>query len=304
MYQSYSNCNLCPRKCGINRNEGLKGRCHESSDLYIARAALHYWEEPCISGTEGSGTVFFSGCNLGCVYCQNHAISRGLSGREITTDELRDIFFDLMAQGANNINLVTPTHYIPHIIDAVHQAKEKGLNVPIVYNTSGYELASSIEMLKDTVDIFLADFRYFDPQTAEDYSFASDYVERAKEAFDAMFRLTGAAQIDEATGLMKRGIVARVLVVPGHADEAKAIISHLYQEYGDEIYISLLRQYTPIEGIIPEGQKYKPLTRRLTTYEYQKVVDHALSLGVTRAYTQEKGTEKESFIPEFDNTGV
>ncbi len=300
MYPSYSNCNLCPRKCGINRNEGLKGRCHESSALYIARAALHYWEEPCISGTEGSGTVFFSGCNLGCIYCQNHAISRGGSGREITTEELRDIFFDLKAQGANNINLVTPTHYLPHIVDAVHQAKEKGLNLPVVYNTSGYELASSIEMLKNTVDIFLADFRYFDPQTAEDYSFSSDYVDRAKEAFDAMFRLTGAAQIDEATGLMKRGIVARVLVLPGHADEAKAIVSHLYKEYGDDIYISLLRQYTPIEGLIPEGQKYKPLTRRLTTYEYQKVVDHALSLGVTRAYTQEKGTEKESFIPEFN----
>ncbi len=300
MYPSYSNCNLCPRKCCINRNEGLKGRCHESADLYIARAALHYWEEPCISGTEGSGTVFFSGCNLGCVYCQNHAISRGLSGREITTEELRDIFFDLKAQGANNINLVTPTHYLPHIVDAVHQAKEKDLNIPVVYNTSGYELASSIEMLKDTVDIFLADFRYFDSQTAEDYSFASDYTERAKEAFDAMFRLTGAAQIDEATGLMKRGIVARVLVLPGNTDEAKAIVSHLYKEYGDDIYISLLRQYTPIEGIIPEGQKYKPLTRRLTTYEYQKVVDHALSLGVTRAYTQEKGTEKESFIPEFN----
>ncbi len=284
----------------MNRNQGIKGRCHETATLFVSRVSLHFWEEPCISGKEGSGTVFFSGCNLGCVYCQNHAISRGESGKEITTEELIDSYLDLQAQGANNINLVTPTHYIPHIIDSIAHAKNRGLSLPVVYNTSGYELTDSLSMLNNTVDIFLTDLRYLSGDLAEDYSFAKDYPEAAKAALSKMFKITGKPVFDPETGLMKKGIIVRVLVLPGHADEACQIVKYLYQTYGDDIYISILRQYTPIAANIPEGEKYKPLTRRLTTYEYEKVVNTALDLGVKNAYTQEKGTAKESFIPEFD----
>ncbi len=301
MYQEYSNCTLCPRRCGVNRNEGKTGRCHETSDLFVARSSLHYWEEPCISGTEGSGTIFFSGCNLGCVYCQNSDISRGKAGYNITTERLAELYLDLQDRGANNINLVTPTHYIPHIIDSISQARAKGLSKPIVYNTSGYELPESIRRLRGIVDIFLTDLRYMRSETAKDYSFAMDYPDEAKAAFKAMYELTGPFETDGETGLMKRGMVVRVLVIPGHADEACEIVRYLYETYGDDIYISLLRQYTPIIANIPEGEKYRPLTRRLTTYEYDKVVNTALSLGVKNAYTQEKGTEKESFIPDFND---
>ncbi len=310
MYPEYTSCELCPRRCGVNRNNGITGRCHESSDLFVARAALHYWEEPCISGTEGSGTVFFSGCGLNCVYCQNREISRGESGKKISVERLSEIFFELAAKGANNINLVTPTHYVPHIIDSIRQAKEKGLSLPIVYNTSGYELPETLDLLRDTVDIFLADFRYMDSDTADAFSFAEDYPARAKAAFDKMFELVGKPVFNDK-GMLTKGIVARVLVLPDHADEAVRIVKYLYEHFGDDIYLSLLRQYTPLvnlpcdAGTARAGEKkYRSLMRTLTTYEYEKVVNAALNLGVKNAYTQEKGTDKESFIPAFDNTGV
>ncbi|MBP5152673.1 MAG: radical SAM protein [Lachnospiraceae bacterium] len=306
MYPEYNSCNLCPRRCGVNRNNGNVGRCHESSKLYVARAALHYWEEPCISGTEGSGTVFFSGCGLNCVYCQNKEISRGESGKEISVERLSDIYLELAAQGANNINLVTPTHYVPHIIDSVRQAKERGLSLPIVYNTSGYEVPETLKLLKDTVDIFLADFRYMDKEAAGAFSDAADYPERVKEAFAEMFKLTGKPVFDNR-GMLQKGIVARILMLPGHADEASDIVRYLNRNFGDDIYLSLLRQYTPLSdlsGLKDPDKKYRPLMRTLTTYEYEKVVNTALDLGIKNAYTQEKGTDKDSFIPAFDNTGV
>lgn len=299
MYHSYSHCTLCPRKCGVNRNTGQTGRCHETADLFAARAALHYWEEPCISGREGSGTVFFSGCSLGCLYCQNSSISRGASGFRITSERLAGICLELADKGANNINLVTPTHYIPHIIDSISQAKTRGLSIPIVYNTSGYELPESLGLLKDTVDIFLTDLRYLRSETADAFSFAPDYPEVAQKALEKMFEIVGEPQIDPADGLMKRGMIVRILVLPGHSDEACDIVRFLYRTYGDSVYLSILRQYTPITANIPEGEKYKPLKRRLTSYEYDKVVNTAMDLGITRAYTQQKGTEKESFIPDF-----
>ena len=304
MYPEYTHCTLCPRKCGVNRNEGKTGRCHETAELFVARAALHYWEEPCISGSEGSGTVFFAGCSLGCIYCQNSEISGGRSGLKISTERLAQIYLELKEQGANNINLVTPTHYIPHVIDSLSQSRSLGLDLPVVYNTSGYELPESLMLLKDTVDIFLTDLRYLNPVTAEAFSFAGDYPDAAKAALAKMFELVGEPVFDDKRGLMKRGMIVRILVLPGHVDEACEIVRYLHSAYGDSIYLSILRQYTPIPANIPEGEKYRPLARRLTTYEYEKVVNTALDLGITRAYTQEKGTESESFIPPFDHSGV
>jgi putative pyruvate formate lyase activating enzyme len=304
LFNLYENCTLCPRRCGVNRNAGVKGRCHESSDLYVSRAALHYWEEPCISGTTGSGTVFFSGCNLGCVYCQNYDISRGDSGKKIPLSRLAEIYFELEKKGAANINLVTPTHYIPHILKSIESAKEKGFSLPFVYNTSGYENASSISLLKGHISVFLTDLRYLNPDNAEHFSRAKDYPDKAKEALSKMFETTGAPIFDKETGLMKKGVIVRILVLPGQTEDAMNITEYLYKTYGDGIYISFLRQYTPISQNIPEGEKYRSLTRRLTTYEYEKVIDFALNLGIKNAYMQERGTEKESFIPAFDNEGV
>lgn len=303
-FKEYDKCTLCPRNCGAKRNDGSTGFCGATSDLFVARAALHFWEEPCISGETGSGAVFFSGCSLHCVYCQNHEISHGNAGKKISVERLSEIFLELQSQNANNINLVTPTHYIPHIISAVDTARKKGLVLPIVYNTSGYEKPETIEMLKNTVDIFLPDFKYINPQTASLFSQAKDYPSVAKNALAKMFELTGAPVFDEKTGLMKRGIIVRLLVLPGNYRETIELLKYLYGTYGDDIYLSIMRQYTPLPETLPEGEAFKVLRRKLTTYEYESVVDEALRLGIKNAFTQEKGVESDSFIPPFTGKGV
>lgn len=301
--KTYDSCSLCPRNCKVNRNNGTRGFCGADSSLYVSRAALHFWEEPCISGTKGSGAVFFSGCNLHCVYCQNHEISHGNIGKEITTERLTEIFFELVKEGANNINLVTATHYIPHVAEAISSARRNGLSVPIVYNTSGYETEESLEMLRGSVDIFLPDYKYYDATTSKLFSQASDYPTVTKKAIGKMFSICGKPVFDD-DGLMKRGLIARVLVLPNHHHEAIDIIKDLYDTYGDDIYISIMRQYTPIPKNIPNTKEYSCLKRRITTYEYDSVVDAALSFGVKNAFIQGKGVESDSFIPPFDNKGV
>lgn len=296
MLDLYKNCNLCPRECGSNRNSNA-GFCGESASLNVTRAALHMWEEPCISGKEGSGTVFFRGCNLKCIYCQNYAIAHNEGGKAISTDELAQAFLNLQKKGAHNINLVTPTHFVPHIIDSVKSAKEKGLTIPVVYNTSGYEKKETIQLLEGVADIFLTDFKYIKKETAKKYSAAENYVEYARDALREMVRLAPTPVFQN--NLMKKGVIVRVLLLPDHLIETKMIVKYLYETYGDNIYISLMNQYTPVRK-----HKYENLNRTVTDYEYKSLIDYAMHLGIKNAFIQKGDTARESFIPSFDLTGI
>lgn len=298
----FTDCTLCPRQCHANRLAGQRGYCGKAAGLVVARAALHMWEETCISGENGSGTVFFSGCNLGCIFCQNYKISRNGRqhgeqeiGTEITAGRLAGIFLELESQGANNINLVTPTHYVPQIIEALEIAKGEGMNLPVVYNTSGYERAETIRMLEGYVDIYLPDMKYMDPALAAEYSGAPDYPAYAKEALREMVSQTGEFRIEEESGLMTRGVLVRHLVLPGHVRESREVIRYLHDTYGNRILLSIMNQYTPM----PQVRDHKHLGRRVTKREYEKVVDYALELGVEYGYIQEGEAALESFIPEF-----
>lgn len=297
-----SGCRLCPRACGAHRELGKTGFCRVPAKLYAARAALHFWEEPCISGNRGSGTVFFSGCTLRCVYCQNRSIARGDAGQEISQERLTEIFLELQAQGAHNINLVTPTHYSPWIAAALKEAKRQGLNIPVVYNCGGYEGMESLRWMEGLVDIYLTDFKYMDSDLAARYSNAPDYPREAKRALAQMFRQVGTPVFDE-DGMMKKGIIVRHLLLPGALKNAKAVVKYVYETYGDDVYLSLMNQYTPLTG--EEGETLpESLNRKVTKREYERLVDAALELGVTNAFIQEGDTAKESFIPPFEGTGL
>lgn len=300
----YENCTLCPRKCGVNRLAGKTGVCGKTASLSVARASLHMWEEPPISGESGSGTVFFSGCPLHCVYCQNHPIANGSVGRVVPPERLVEIYLNLQAQNANNINLVTPTHFIPHIIESVRNARKEGLTIPVVYNTSGYESPESVKLLSGTVDVFLTDFRYMDHSTASLYSKAPNYIEYAKASLKEMFNITGPNKFDPETGLMKKGIIVRILVLPDHYKEAYDILLYLYNTYGNNIYVSILHQYTPVESVKNLGTEFDSLKRNITDYEYDYVVDGAMELGMENVFIQENGADSESFIPDFDLSGI
>ncbi len=297
--EGMTSCILCKRGCRVDRNLRA-GRCGETSTIVAARAALHMWEEPCISGREGSGAVFFSGCPLGCVFCQNRSIALGKAGRAISPERLVEIFLELEDQGANNINLVTPTQFVPQIIFAVREARSRGLAVPIVYNTGSYETRETIRRLDGTVDIFLPDMKYFDPELAERYSHAPDYFDTAMAAVEEMVRISGDPMFNEK-GMMVRGTIVRHMILPGHTKDSKRILKELYTSFGDHIYISIMNQYTPMEGI---EHAYPELGRRVTRREYNRVLDYALSLGIENAFMQEGGTASDSFIPAFDCEGV
>lgn len=291
-------CTLCPRNCAVDRGNGERGICGQTENLKVARAALHYWEEPCISGEEGSGTVFFSGCSLHCVFCQNRNIANGDAGKEISIGRLTDIFLELQGKGANNINLVTPGHFVPQIVTALDAAKQQGLTIPIVYNTGSYESVDTIRRLEGMVDIYLPDFKYMDAALGARYSHAPDYSDVAKAAIAEMVRQTG-EPVEEGE-LLKRGTIVRHLLLPGQKEDSKAVIRYLYQTYGDTIYISIMNQFTPLDGL----GNYQELNRRVTEEEYDEVVDYAIELGVERGFIQEGETAEESFIPEFDGEGV
>ena len=293
--QDYTHCTLCPRLCGVDRLSGKRGACHAGALPHVAHVMLHAWEEPCLSGTRGSGAVFFSGCSLGCVYCQNHEISRSYIGAEFDTEALADLYLSLEKQGAHNVNLVTASHHIPHVIASVARAKDGGLTVPIVYNTSGYERTESIGRLTGTVDVFLTDVRYASQGTAARYSHAPDYPEVAMRALGEMVRVAGGVRFD-AEGLMTGGVIVRILLLPGHLIEAKQILKRVYTAFGDSVYISLMSQYTPTKTAADADPL---LARTVTPYEYRSFVAYAQSLGVTHAFTQEGSVAKESFIPDF-----
>lgn len=295
----YENCLLCPRKCGINRSTGQTGVCGVSSEIKVARAALHYWEEPCISGKRGSGAVFFSGCSLHCVFCQNRAISDGKEGKVISKERLSDIFMELADKGANNINLVTPGQYIPDIVWAVNDAKSRGMKLPIIYNTSGYENVTELKLLEDIVDVYLPDFKYMDSTLSARYSRAKDYPSVAKQALSEMVRQQPDVVIDDATGLIQKGVIVRQLLLPGHVNDAKAVLKYLYDTYHDHVYISMMSQFTPIAL-----KDYPEINRTVTRREYERLVDYALEIGITNAFIQEGDVAKDSFIPAFDCEGV
>lgn len=292
-------CSLCPRMCGTDRAAGQKGFCGGGNLVRVARAALHYWEEPCISGESGSGTVFFSGCTMRCVFCQNKEISRSEVGKEITIERLAEIYLELAAKGANNINLVTPMHYAPQITAALDIARKNGLILPIVWNTGGWERRESIAAVRDYADIWLSDFKYFDSSLGESLSKAPNYFSVAAAALDQMVKQTCEPVFDENC-IMRRGVIVRHLMLPGHLDDTKNVLRFLYENYGDSIWISIMNQYTPMCS----DPRFPELSRTVSDEEYNEAIDFACELGIENAFVQEGGTVGESFIPPFDLSGV
>ncbi len=305
MMNEYNNCRLCPRNCGIDR-ELMKGACGVTGTLKVSRAALHMWEEPCISGEEGSGTVFFAGCSLGCVYCQNQAISRGRSGKEIPVERLTEIFLELEAQGANNINLVTGDHYLPTIGIAVEAARKQGITIPFLLNTSSYLHVDTLKRMEGLIDIYLPDMKYIREEDAVRYSRAPGYPDVAKAAIAEMVRQQPECifrqKTPDSNAILQKGVVIRHLLLPGQLIQAKLIVSYLYRTYGDSVYLSLMNQYTPDHELLAE--QFPEIDRKVTEQEYRSLIEYAADLGVTRGFMQEGEAADESFIPEFDCRGV
>ncbi len=294
-----SACTLCPRECHVDRSSEKKGFCGMDGTIYLARAALHMWEEPCISGTKGSGAVFFSGCGLRCCFCQNHDIAIGSRGLAVSVERLGEIFLELKEKGAANINLVTGAHYVPQIIEALKLARMQGMDLPVVYNSSGYEKLETLKLLEGYVDIYLPDLKYMEPDLAQKFSHAPDYVERAKAAIKEMVRQSGSCQFGE-DGYIRRGTIVRHLILPGHTKNSRKVLRYLHETYGEDIYISIMNQYTPVR----EFGEFKELNRKVTKREYEKVLDAAVEMGIQNGFIQEGETASESFIPEFDYEGV
>lgn len=267
--------------------------------IHAARAALHFWEEPCISGSSGSGAVFFSGCTLKCVYCQNHDIAHGNFGKEITEDKLCDIFLNLQNQGANNINLVTPTHYADKICRALKKAKSKGLCIPALYNTSGYEKEETLLMLKDVIDIFMPDFKYWQAETSQKYSNAPNYPEVVKKAIETMVKLQPEL-VFNSEGILQKGVIVRILLLPDHVYEAKRILEYLCKTYGDSVIISLMSQFTPVTDL----KDYPEINRKVRKKEYESLINYAIGLDMENIYIQDGKAADESFIPPFTLEGI
>lgn len=308
-------CTLCPRRCHVNRLAGQTGYCGQTAELKAARAALHFWEEPCLSGANGSGTVFFSGCSLRCVFCQNYNIAAGRAGQTVSNQRLSDIFLELQEKGAHNINLVTPTHFIPQMIRALERAKGHGLSIPIVYNTGSYEEVDSLRLLDGLIDIYLPDLKYFSSDLSTKFSNAPDYFEKASAAIAEMYRQVGAPAWEDApvppddicsrpedtpTLLLRRGMIVRHLLLPGQIKDSKKILRYLHETYGDDIYISIMNQYTPL----PHAAHIPELNRRVTQEEYDRVLLFAERIGIQKGFEQEGSAAEASFIPEFDGEGL
>lgn len=299
MDELLSSCTICPRFCKVNRKNNEIGFCKAGYSLKVARASLHEWEEPCISGTNGSGTIFFSHCNLKCIFCQNYSISTEDFGKEISTSKLSEIFLDLQNKNAHNINLVTPTHFVPQIIEAIKLAKKKGLNIPIVYNSSGYETRDTIKLLDGLIDIYLPDLKYYSNTLATTYSKAPNYFEYAKCAIDEMISQVGLPVFDD-DGILKKGVIVRHLMLPNQLEDSKEIIKYLYDTYHDDIYISIMNQYTPLKQV----ENIPSLNQKVKDDDYESLIDYAIDLGVKNAYIQEGETQKVSFIPSFKLEGI
>ena len=292
-------CRLCPRQCGVDRMAGETGFCRAGWKLRAARAALHLWEEPCLTGPAGSGTVFFSHCTLRCVYCQNHEISSGGFGIELTEAQLSEAFLSLQKQGAWNINLVTAAHYVPQILEALSLARERGLFLPVVYNSSGYESLSTLRLLDGAVDIYLPDWKYCDDALARRYSSAPGYAKTARQAIREMYRQVGLPKW-ERDGRMRKGVIIRHLMLPGQLEDTRRVLRAIAEEFGDGVLVSLMRQYTPT----PAVQGDPCLSRTVTEEEYRQAVQEMQALGLTQGFLQEDEAAAESFIPPFSLEGL
>ncbi len=313
--EELSACALCPRACGANRAAGERGFCGADDALVVARAALHHWEEPPISGESGSGTIFFGNCPLRCVYCQNQVIAAGDAGAAVSVSDVARMCLDLQEQGALNVNMVTPTHYAPQIRAAVAQARSAGLALPVVWNTSGYETVQAVKENVGTVDVYLADFKYMDPLLAKRYSHASDYPQVALSALEAMVEAVGEPLFDEAAGQMRltSGVVVRHLLLPGALEDSKRVVRTLWERFGSSVMLSLMNQYTPVLTAAAAGgdawakqqlERCPELGRRVSDIEYEELLDYADGLGIEDYFWQQGEAAKESFIPAFDLTGV
>lgn len=291
------NCTLCPRNCHADRTKS-QGFCHAGNDVEVALVSLHQWEEPCLSGTKGAGTVFFSHCSMQCIFCQNYEISTKGRGFKISVKRLAEIFLEQQKRNAHCLELVTATHYVPQIIEALDTAKKNGLNIPIVYNSSGYEKIETLEALRNYIDVFLPDFKYFSGEIAKKYSNAADYPEVAQKAIAKMYELVGKPVFKD--NLMQKGVIIRHLILPWHYKESLKIVKYIWETYHDNVYLSLMNQYTPMYKALTHPE----LKRRLTTFEYDKVVNFADSLGFTNCYIQQGKTATKDFVPKFNGENV
>lgn len=297
--EEMKSCQLCPHACLVDRLHGELGYCRAGSQVRLALVSLHKGEEPCVSGERGAGTVFFSHCNLRCVFCQNHEISHAGRGRDITIAQLAEVFLAQQQRGAATLDLVTPVHYAPQIRAALRLAKERGLRLPIVYNTNAYEKVRTVQYMAGCVDVFLPDLKYQTPESGQRYSGASDYFAAASQAIEEMVRLKGEPMLD-AEGILRRGVLVRHLILPGHRHESMAVLDYLWQHFGNGIVLSLMNQYTPLY----QASSYPELARRLTTFEYESVLDYAYGLGFTSAYIQQGSAAGVDFVPSFDGSGI
>ena len=297
---NYDSCTLCPRMCRADRFHS-RGFCGAGATVRIARAALHPWEEPCISGTNGSGTVFFSGCTLKCIFCQNHELSHENFGKDISTQRLGEIFLELQSQGAHNINLVTATHYLPSIREALDMVRAD-LHIPVVYNCGGYERPETLREFSDYIDIYLPDLKYYDPVLSEKYSSAKNYFEVTSKAIEEMICLTGGLEWNpENPDLLQKGVIIRHMVLPGAKNDSIRLLHWMHDTLpAGKFMVSLMSQYTPFY----KSHLYPEINRRITSYEYQKVLDTAIDLGLVHGYMQEKSSAKEEYTPPFDLSGV
>lgn len=292
---SIEKCEICPHNCKVNRLEGKVGRCKATDKVKIALASVHNFEEPCISGTNGSGTVFFSNCNLKCVFCQNYKISQQWLGREISIEKLADIFIEQQNKKVENINLVTPTMYIYHIIEAIKIARKKGLNIPIVYNTNGYENVETIKKLNGYIDIYLPDLKYYYDDLAFKYSGIKNYFENATEVIKEMYNQVGAPVLDE-NGIMKKGVIIRHLVLPNNLQNSKDVLKWINDNIDNKVFVSVMAQYFPTH----RAKDFPELNRKLTKEEYEEIENFLYSLNLDNGYIQELGEHEEEYVPDFE----
>lgn len=292
-------CTLCKRNCRVNRLNGEIGFCKSSDVVKVARAELHHFEEPPISMENGSGTLFFSNCNLRCCFCQNHEISHEEKGLLISIERLSEIFLELQAKGANNINLVTPTHYVPQIIEALNISKSKGLNIPIIYNTNGYDSLETIKLLNGYIDVYLPDFKYFKDDYALKYSKATQYKDNVLSIIEEMINQVGEASFDDKGRILK-GVIIRHLMLPSLLFDSKKIIDSIYSNFGDKVYISIMNQFTPMYKAFDFKELSKPLNKK----HYDSLIDYAVDIGVKNGFIQEDGTATSFYTPSFDFQGV
>ncbi|HJJ10999.1 MAG TPA: radical SAM protein [Clostridiaceae bacterium] len=293
--EELKSCNICPHKCGVNRSNGIKGRCKCDNKIKIALASVHNYEEPCISGKNGSGTVFFSNCNLNCIYCQNYEISQLGKGKEITIEHLAQIFIKQQEKNVNNINLVTPTMYVPQIIEAIKIARKKGFNIPIIYNSNGYENVETIKKLNGYIDIYLPDLKYYSNEIAKKYSKIDNYFETAISAIKEMQKQVGNPIFNEE-GIIQKGVIIRHLILPHHLLNTKNILKYVKENFDENTYISIMAQYFPTY----KAKEDKLINRKLTKKEYKEIENYLYLLNLKNGYIQELGEHEEEYVPNFD----